>query len=283
MKIIQSSKKLKEAVRKLKKANKRIGFVPTMGFLHEGHLSLVRRSKKENQITVVSIFVNPLQFGPREDYRRYPRDLARDAALLSKEKTDILFVPKTGDFYPKEFQTSVAVNFLSWPLCGLSRPKHFSGVATVVLKLLNAVQPDVLYLGQKDFQQCRVIEQMLADLDVSVTVRRMPIVREPDSLAMSSRNSFLSNSERAQSVFLYRALKKCREWVRSGVRDPKTLKAAMRGVVQTASLGRTDYIEIVNAHTLRPVVELKKGMKILAALAVYFGKTRLIDNILMRV
>ena len=281
MKTLQNLKELKNTVRELKKKNKRIGFVPTMGFLHAGHLSLVRQSKKENKVTIVSIFVNPLQFGPQEDYWRYPRDLARDTAFLKKEKTDFLFAPSLKDFYPEGFETVVSAKSLSQPLCGVSRPTHFSGVATVVLKLLNLVRPDGLYLGQKDLQQCRVVERMVLDLDVPVAVKIVSTVREADGLAMSSRNSLLSKAERAQSLFLYRSLEKCRELAHAGVRDAARIKRSMKEVLKAASLGLVDYAEIVDAQTLKPVVELKKGDKAVAAVAVYFGKTRLIDNILI--
>ena len=195
MKVIRHPRELRNALRSLKKKGRAIGFVPTMGCLHEGHLSLVRRSKNENRATVVSIFVNPLQFGPREDFRRYPRNIARDTALLRKVKADFLFLPDLKEFYPAGFQTLASVKNLSRPLCGVSRPTHFAGVATVVLKLLNTVMPDTIYLGQKDYQQFRILEQMAKDLDFPVRVRMLPIVREPDGLAMSSRNMFLSAAE----------------------------------------------------------------------------------------
>ncbi len=283
MKIIQSPAKLKAAVAAFRRKGKRIGFVPTMGFLHEGHLAIVRRSKKENPSTVVSIFVNPLQFGPGEDLRRYPRDLVKDAALLAKEKVDILFAPAEPTLYPEGFQTAVSVKELSRSLCGVSRPTHFTGVATVVLKLLNLVGPDVLYLGQKDFQQRRVLERMIEDLAIPVKVRTVPTVREPDGLAMSSRNTLLSEQERSQALVLRRALETAGKQVRSGVRDGKKIKEVMRGVLDSASLGFTDYAEIVDAKSLGSVVKLKKGDRILAAVAVYFGDTRLIDNILIKV
>ena len=283
MKVIQSPANLKATVGALKKRGKRVGFVPTMGFLHEGHLSLVRESKKENPVTVVSIFVNPLQFGPREDLRNYPRDLVKDTSLLTKEKVDILFAPSVKDFYPEGFQTAVTVKELSRPLCGVSRPTHFTGVATVVLKLLNLVGPDVLYLGQKDFQQCRVLERMIEDLAVPVKVRRIRTKREPDGLAMSSRNTLLSSEERTQALVLRQALQSAEDRVRAGVREGKMIKQAMLRILGSASGGFTDYAEIVDAKSLGPVVKLKKGDRILAAVAVYFNNTRLIDNILIKV
>ena len=281
MKTVQSSAKLKSALFEFKRKKKSIGFVPTMGYLHEGHLSLVRRCRKESKVTVVSIFVNPLQFGPKEDYWRYPRNLARDARLLEREKVDFLFTPTSKEFYPEDFQTSVSVKRLSGPLCGASRPTHFAGVATVVLKLLNVVSPDVMYLGQKDYQQCRVIEQMVKDLDVPARVQIAPIIREPDGLAMSSRNVLLAPAERRQAPFLHRALQRVQELSKAGVRHAEPLKKAVFGILGTAPSAKIDYVEIVDAETLEAVVELKKGRLYVAAAAVFFGKTRLIDNVLI--
>ena len=254
-----------------------------MGYLHEGHLSLVRRAARENDAVAVSIFVNPLQFGPREDFASYPRDLKKDAALLKKERVDFLFVPVSGEFYPEDFQTEVSVKRLSGPLCGASRPTHFAGVATVVLKLLNLVRPDTVYLGLKDYQQVRVLEQMVKDLDLPVRVRRMPTVREPDGLAMSSRNARLTPEERRQAPLLYQALRRGARLVRSGLRDPRKLKEAMQNVLRAVTTGRLDYLEIRDARTLGDVVELKKRSTALLALAVHFSKTRLIDNLQVKV
>ncbi len=283
MQTLHSSPKLKKVLDPLRKKGKAIGFVPTMGSLHEGHLALVRRAKKENDIVVVSIFVNPLQFGPKEDYKRYPRNFTRDAQLLRRENTTILFEPSLKDFYPSDFQTSVSLNKLSKPLCGARRPAHFGGVCTVVLKLLGLVTPDRLYLGQKDYQQFRVVEQMVRDLDFPAEVKMVPIVREKDGLAMSSRNIFLSKAERAEAVFLYRALQEGQRLVRAGTRDLPKIRKMMRAVLKKASLGRLDYLEIVDARSLEPVVELRSGSRVLIALAAFFGKTRLIDNLLIRV
>ncbi len=280
MKVIRHPREFRNALRSLKKKGRAIGFVPTMGCLHEGHLSLVRRSKKENRATVVSIFVNPLQFGPLEDFRRYPRNTARDTALLRKAKADFLFLPGLKEFYPAGFQTSASVKHLSRPLCGASRPTHFAGVATVVLKLLNLVRPDAIYLGQKDYQQFLIVEQMVKDLDLPVRVRMSPIVREPDGLAMSSRNVFLSASERREAPFLYRALQKAAQLAKTG-KDAVKIKKAVREGLKKAPHLKIDYVEIVDAETLAPVVELKSHRKILIALAVFFGKTRLIDNFLI--
>ncbi|MBI4432955.1 MAG: pantoate--beta-alanine ligase [Candidatus Omnitrophica bacterium] len=259
-----------------------VGFVPTMGCLHEGHLSLVRLAKKENDVVVVSIFVNPLQFGPGEDYKRYPRSMERDRSFLKKAGVNFLLAPSEKNFYAKDFQTSVTVKELATGLCGRSRPTHFGGVATVVLKLLNIVGPDRIYLGQKDYQQFRVVEQMVKDLDVPVQVRMAPIVREKDGLAMSSRNVFLSAQERKDAPLVYRSLLEGKNLVKSGVRDVKRLQKAMRDVLKAAPHARVEYLEIVDAVNLRPMVKFPKAKPVLMAAAVFFGKTRLIDNILIR-
>jgi len=280
MKIIRTLSALRRELDTLGKT-KTIGFVPTMGALHEGHLSLVRRSRRENDLTVVSIFVNPLQFGPQEDFRRYPRDLRKDAELLKPLKVDLLYAPDEKRFYDSGFQTTVTVSEVSRTLCGRSRPIHFRGVATVVLKLLNQVRPTVLYLGQKDYQQYIVVKRMTRDLNFPVRVQSMPIVREADGLAMSSRNVFLEAQERAQAVLLRRSLDRAEALVVQGEKKASKLKAAMRAILKKASRARIDYIEIVDAATLRDVVQLKKGAKSLIALAVVFSKTRLIDNTLI--
>jgi pantoate--beta-alanine ligase len=283
MLLFKTSPALKKAISQYKSNKKKIGFVPTMGFLHEGHLSLIRAARKENDVVVSSLFVNPLQFGPKEDLKRYPRNFSRDKELLRLEGTDILYAPERADLYPEHFQTSVAVGPLSKVLCGLSRPTHFAGVATVVLKLLNLVQPNILYIGQKDFQQCRVLEQMITDLDLPVLVRRMPIIREKDGLAMSSRNSLLSPRERQEAVYLSRALAETEKAIQLGSRNGSQLKNSMKKALQKAVSGRLDYAEIVDSKTLLPVVTLKPGDRVLAAVAVYFSKTRLIDNVLVKV
>lgn len=283
MKIISSVKEMRKVAEGLRRRNQSIGFVPTMGYLHEGHLALVRAARRENDAVVVSIFVNPTQFGPHEDYRRYPRDLKRDKALLKSQRTDYLFAPSTKAMVPEGFQTGVRVGKLSGPLCGVSRPVHFGGVATVVAKLLNLVAPDRVYLGQKDYQQYKVVERMIRDLDFPVQARLVATVREKDGLAMSSRNVYLSAEERQQAPVLYRALCRAAALVRSGERRAGRVRQALAESVQRASRARIDYAEIVDAGTLEPVVKLKKGRTLLAVLAVFLGKTRLIDNCLVRV
>ena len=283
MKVLRRLQALKKTIRAFKNKKESVGFVPTMGYLHEGHLALVRRAQKENDRVVVSIFVNPLQFGPKEDLKRYPRDLKRDARMLKALDADVLFIPDAAAFYPKDFQTSVSVARLSRPLCGVARPTHFAGVATVVLKLLNSVSPDRLYLGQKDYQQFRVVEQMVQDLGIPVDVRLCPIVREKDGLALSSRNYHLDAEERMQASALNRALGKAEESIRKGHRGAEKLKQLMRQELAKAGRARVDYAEIVDAESLLPVVQLQPGQKVELALAVFFSKTRLIDNRIIRV
>jgi pantoate--beta-alanine ligase len=283
MRVISDSGELRAVLTGWRGRKKTLGFVPTMGCLHEGHLSLIRAAKKENTAVIASIFVNPLQFGPREDFKRYPRNLERDKRFLKKEGTDFLFLPGVGEFYPKDFQTSVSVVYLSKGLCGKTRPTHFSGVCTVVLKLLNLVMPDRLYLGQKDYQQYRVLGQMMEDLGFPCQTRLCPIVREEDGLAMSSRNVLLSANERKEARLLHQALGLVQGLVISGVKSVIQIKKAGKEILAQSSLGRLDYLEVVNARTLSPVVKLKRGDEILAAVAFFFKKTRLIDNVLIKV
>ena len=283
MKVLKDFKALRRALESLRKRGRPIGFVPTMGSLHEGHLSIVRQAKRAEEAVVVSIFVNPLQFGPKEDYERYPRNLARDKKLLAREKTDFLFIPALKEFYKPDFQTSVSVKKLSQPLCGAARPTHFTGVCTVVLKLLNDVMPDTLYLGQKDYQQFCVIQQMVQDLNFPVKLKMAPIVREADGLAMSSRNAFLSPRERQEAPLLYQSLVEAERCVKEGLRDAEKIKKVMRAKLQRLRHGRIDYLRIVDSGTLESVIELNRTPRVLAALAVFFHRVRLIDNILIKV
>ena len=283
MRILRSPQALYSALQRLIQKGSTVGFTPTMGYLHDGHLSLVRRSKKENDITVVSIFVNPLQFGPKEDYSRYPRNFRRDAGLLKTAGADLLFAPEAGALYPEGFQTTVTVGELAKGLCGKRRPAHFAGVATVVSKLLNIVGPCRLYLGKKDYQQFKVIERMARDLDLPVKAVMCPIVREKDGLAMSSRNVFLPPLERAEALLLNQALLAGESAVMRGERSAAKLRKTMLEVLRGARLARVDYAEIVDAATLRPMVKLRAKTIILLALAVFFSKARLIDNRLVRV
>ena len=258
---------------------RRIGFVPTMGALHEGHVSLVRAAKQRADLTVVSIFVNPAQFGPGEDYRSYPRDRAADSALLIREGVDILFAPDAEEIYPPDFQTSVLVERLSEPLCGRFRPGHFRGVATVVLKLFNIVSPDGAFFGRKDAQQSIIIQRLVRDLNLPVEVVVCPIVREPDGLAMSSRNAYLSAEERAAAPVLHRSLERARELLLGGERRAGILIGEMRKLVEAEPRARIDYIEAVDAATLAPLALLSG--RALLALAVWVGSARLIDNMLI--
>jgi len=279
MMVLAGIPEMKAAVRLLKSAGKTIGLVPTMGSLHEGHLSLVRESRRRCEATVVSIFVNPVQFGPKEDIDQYPRDLDRDRTMLEREGADLLFHPGIGDMYPEGYKTYVEVHDLQDRLCGASRPGHFRGVSTVVLKLFNIVEPDMAFFGRKDAQQAVILEKMVSDLNLAVKIVVMPIVREPDGLAMSSRNSYLKAEERKAALILSRSLQEARSlWTRGEMRVPELVKR-MRRVLASEPLAKPDYVEIVHPETLDPLDEIRgKG---LIAMAVFIGKTRLIDNTLI--
>jgi pantoate--beta-alanine ligase len=255
------------------------GFVPTMGYLHEGHLSLVRRARAENDRVAVSIFVNPTQFGPHEDYARYPRDLERDLRLLEPLGVDLVFVPSVEEMYPPGFQTWVIVEEVSRPLEGASRPGHFRGVATVVAKLFNILQPDRAYFGQKDAQQTVVIRRMVQDLNIPVEIVICPTVREPDGLAMSSRNTYLNPEERRAATALFRALQAAKARYEAGERDAERLREAMREVIRAEPLARIDYVSVAHPETLQEL-ERVEGPALLS-LAVYIGTTRLIDNLML--
>ncbi|MFZ8843443.1 pantoate--beta-alanine ligase [Thermoflexus sp.] len=255
------------------------GFVPTMGYLHEGHLSLVRRARAENDRVAVSVFVNPTQFGPHEDYARYPRDLERDLRLLEPLGVDLVFVPSVEEMYPPGFQTWVIVEEVSRPLEGASRPGHFRGVATVVAKLFNILQPDRAYFGQKDAQQTVVIRRMVQDLNIPVEIVICPTVREPDGLAMSSRNTYLNPEERRAATVLFRALQAAKARYEAGERDAERLREAMREVIRAEPLARIDYVSVAHPETLQEL-ERVEGPALLS-LAVYIGTTRLIDNLML--
>ncbi len=277
MKIIREPEVIQKEIIELKRSGKRIGFVPTMGALHDGHLSLVRQSKKENDITVVSIFVNPTQFGPNEDYQRYPRPFEKDKELLEKEEVDYLFYPSVEDMYPEGYETYVILEKLPNHLCGLSRPGHFKGVATVVTKLFNIVQPDRAYFGQKDYQQAKIIQKMVRDLNFPIQIVMMPIVRESNGLAMSSRNTYLSEKERNDATVLYRSLRKAKEMILSGEKDVSKIKEEMKKIISSVN-SRIDYIEIVDPETLESLEIIPKNGKVVVAVAVFIGSARLIDN-----
>lgn len=280
MLIIKSIKVLKSKIKRLRQEGKLIGFVPTMGCLHEGHLSLMRRAKKDCDVSIISIFVNPAQFGPSEDYKKYPRDLKRDENLARSTGVDMIFYPSVNEMYPKNHLTYVNVEKISEVLCGASRPGHFKGVATVVVKLFNIVQPDIAYFGQKDAQQARVIQQMTRDLNIPVKIKVMPIMREPDGLAMSSRNKYLSLQERESALILSESLKKARRMISSGIKSSATILSAVKNIIKTKKNIKIDYIACVDLETLKPVKAIKNNT--LIALAVWVGKTRLIDNIIVK-
>ncbi|MDH5781441.1 MAG: pantoate--beta-alanine ligase [Dehalococcoidia bacterium] len=256
-----------------------VGFVPTMGYLHGGHLALVKDARAENAIVVVSIFVNPTQFGPSEDLGTYPRDLDRDLKLLEKEKTDIVFVPSEEEMYLSEFSTWVDVEKVTERLEGASRPGHFRGVATVVAKLFNIVQPTKAYFGQKDAQQAIVIKRMVADLNMMVEIVVVPTVRESDGLAMSSRNTYLSPKERQAATVLFRALSLARQLWQGGEKDADKIRQQMTSLIQGELLGKVDYVSIADADTLEELDVIDRLA--LASLAVRVGRTRLIDNMIL--
>ncbi|MGI5839408.1 MAG: pantoate--beta-alanine ligase [bacterium] len=277
MEIITTAGEMRQWVREQKRAGRSIGFVPTMGYLHEGHLSLVRRARAENDRVAVSIFVNPTQFGAGEDYSVYPRDLRRDAALAGPAGADMIFAPAAAEIYPADFSTYVTVDNLTGPLCGQSRPTHFRGVTTIVAILFNLVRPDRAYFGQKDAQQAIVIRRMARDLAFDLAVVVCPIVREPDGLALSSRNVFLQPEERQAALILSRALAGARALVAAGEKDAGAVLAFVRDEISREPLVRPDYVEIVGADDLAPVRTVEGGE--LLAVAAFVGKTRLIDNV----
>lgn len=258
-----------------------IHLVPTMGYLHEGHLSLMRQAKADGGDVVISIFVNPRQFGPTEDLRVYPRDLPRDSALAADAGVAAIFAPTVAEMYPPNFRTKVVIEYLATGLCGAFRPGHFEGVATVVLKLFNIIQPDAAYFGKKDYQQLKVIERLTADLNLPIRIVGCEIVREADGLAMSSRNVFLSADERVQASALNKAISRAQQMVRAGERDVKSLVGQVTQWIEREPLARAQYIEVVSTSNLAPVETIEN--EALLAVAVFVGKTRLIDNGVLQV
>jgi pantoate--beta-alanine ligase len=276
-KFITTIAKMKQFSLQAKNKGKTIGLVPTMGYLHNGHLSLVKKAKEQCDIVVVSIFVNPIQFGPKEDLKKYPRDLARDKALLNKMKVDAIFYPSASSMYPAGYSTYVEVQNIQNGLCGALRPGHFKGVATIVAKLFNIVKPDIAYFGKKDYQQQALIKKMIDDLNMDVQLVGMPTIRENDGLAMSSRNKYLKGNDRKNAAILSRALRFAKELAGNGTKDAKTIKTAMVKLIKTKPGIKIDYINIVDPATLKDIKTIHgKGV---IALAAYLGKTRLIDNI----
>ncbi len=282
MQIIHDKRELRRVIHGLKTQGKSIGLVPTMGYLHEGHLSLIRRCRKENDCTVVSVFVNPTQFGPNEDLDAYPRDTERDLALMRAEKTDIAFFPSAETMYPGGYATYVQVEGLrTQTLCAHARPTHFRGVTTIVAKLFHLVAPTRAYFGQKDAQQVVVIEKMIADLDFDLELVACPIVREADGLAMSSRNTYLTAEQRVRAVILSKALFEARDLVLKGERKADVLVDYLDQRIMSVPGAEIDYIAIVDGHTLETVHQLKG--RVLIALAVKFGRTRLLDNVQLEI
>lgn len=279
MKIVTKIDKMRTYARIMKKQNKLIGFIPTMGALHEGHLSLIRTARKQSDVVIVSVFVNPAQFGPDEDFARYPRDIKKDEELARVCGVDCLFYPEKEEMYPKGFATCVTVEGLTDVLCGGSRPGHFKGVTTIVTKLFEITKPDIAYFGQKDAQQAFVIKKMIEDLNMDVTLKILPVVREEDGLAMSSRNRSLSQNQQKEARVLYRALEHAHTLIQSGEREAEKIISGMRTIIKEAPSAKIDYVSIVDTEGLRDVKHVKG--EVLIALAVWIGKTRLIDNIIV--
>ena len=279
MKIIRNPRVFQKEMEKLRREGRTLGFVPTMGALHEGHLSLVRQARKENKVVAVSIFVNPLQFGPKEDFRRYPRNLKKDSALLAKEGVDYVFAPSPASLYPADSQTYVEVGELARGLCGKFRPGHFRGVATVVAKLFHLARPHRAYFGAKDYQQARVIKQMASDLNFNIQIRVLPIVRDRDGLALSSRNAFLSADERREALSISHSLAWAKKEMGRGRRNLKKIRARIFRRLRQ-NLDSVDYVEFVQPEDLKPVKSIKSELVI--AVAGWVGKTRLIDNVIIR-
>ena len=279
MRLIQNVSEMKALSKSVLDDGKTIGFVPTMGYLHQGHLSLVQKAREENDIVVVSIFVNPTQFGPNEDYNRYPRDLERDLRLLNPFNVDYIFNPSVEEMYPAYYSVFVDETEMSKYLCGARRPGHFRGVCTVVTKLFNIVRPTRAYFGQKDAQQFRILRRMVENLNMDVEMVEMPIVREPDGLAMSSRNVYLSDEERREAPRLYKSLLEAKRLIDGGERDVQKIKGEIQRVLNHPLL-KIDYVEIVDEKTLIPVDRIEGD--VIVAIAVFFGKARLIDNVIIK-
>jgi len=279
MQVIEKPKQMQSLSEALRREGKRIAFVPTMGYFHEGHLTLMREAKRLGDILVISIFVNPLQFGPSEDYERYPRDLERDLKMAEEVGVDIVFCPQVYDMYPSNFQTYVEVSELQKYLCGKFRPGHFRGVATVVLKLFNIVKPHVAVFGLKDYQQYLIIKRMVEDLNLDIEVVGVPTVREEDHLAASSRNVYLNAEERKAARALYKALMEAKRLFEKGERSASKILEASRRVIEQEPLVNLQYLELCNPETLEPLSgDIKRA---LLAVAAWVGKARLIDNIIL--
>lgn len=276
MRVVEKVNDVRATVKEWKAKGLKVGFVPTMGYLHEGHESLIRKASEENDRVVVSIFVNPIQFGPKEDLSTYPRDLDRDSKVCEGAGADIIFHPENEEMYFEDFSTFVDMNGLTAGLCGKSRPTHFRGVCTVVTKLFNIVAPDRAYFGEKDAQQLAVIKRMVRDLNIDIEIIGCPIVREKDGLAKSSRNTYLSIEERNAATILNKALTLAKEKIQSGERNSKVIIKLIEEILNSEKLARVDYIEVVDSLSMEGVERIEKS--VLVAIAVFIGKTRLIDN-----
>ncbi|MHB1458283.1 MAG: pantoate--beta-alanine ligase [Armatimonadota bacterium] len=279
MEIFHTIEEIREYLASKHKSGSSIGLVPTMGYFHEGHQSLMRRARKDNDFVVVSLFVNPIQFGPKEDLRTYPRDLQRDARMAEEAGVDVIFNPSAEEMYPSSYCTYVEVTGLTDSLCGASRPGHFRGVTTVVSKLFNIVMPDRAYFGMKDYQQFKVVERMTLDMNLPIAVVGMPTFREPDGLAMSSRNSYLNPDERITALILSRSLAFAQDRLADGVSCASSLKSMVEQYIMSEPLASIDYVEIIDTDHLRSLAEIRD--QALLALAVKIGKTRLIDNAIL--
>ena len=276
MNIVHSIKDLREEVRNWRKNGLSVGFVPTMGYLHEGHGALIKRASEENDKVIVSIFVNPIQFGPNEDFERYPRDMERDSKIVAECGGHLIFNPSPSEMYTDNFSTYVDVERLTEGLCGSKRPGHFKGVCTVVTKLFNIVQPDKAYFGEKDAQQLAVIKRMVRDLDMPIEIISCPMIREEDGLAKSSRNAYLNPEERKAALILYKSLEDAKIALNKGERNASKVKNIIIDKLNSEPMARIDYVEIVDSLSLKPVSDINTD--ILVAIAVFIGKTRLIDN-----
>jgi pantoate--beta-alanine ligase len=278
-KIIRSVSAMQKTSDSTRKKGLLIGLVPTMGYLHEGHISLVKAAKMKCDYVVVSIFVNPTQFGPKEDLKKYPRDLERDLKILSKYKVDAVFYPDASEIYPDGYKTYIEVNELQDKLCGKSRPEHFRGVATVVAKLFNIIKPDYAFFGMKDYQQQAIIKKMVGDLNMSVKVISLPTFRELNGLAMSSRNKYMNTIDRNKAAIINRSLDFAKKLISSGIKDPSKIRSAIVSMIRTKPGIKIDYIAVVDPETLETVKTING--KTLVAIAAFIGRTRLIDNIVV--
>lgn len=281
METIETVEQMATLAREWQKQGKKVGLVPTMGYLHQGHLSLAKTARTDCDIVVMSIFVNPTQFGPNEDYASYPRDLLHDQELAAGAGVDYIFAPQPGEMYPNGYSTFVNVDGVTESLCGAKRPGHFRGVATVISKLFHIIQPARAYFGQKDGQQVAVLRRMVKDLNIPVELIAVPIVREADGLALSSRNVYLTPEQRQQAVVLSQGLAKAKALFTAGQRQAAVLLQVVTEQIQTASLAKIDYVQLVDGETMTPISQVEKTAML--AVAVYFGNTRLIDNVLLEV